>query len=474
MEIFFYKSFSRSFFLFFLMAEISGLTFGLAPAGAKDLTDRELSDLVQRAYIYSFPVYEMVRTRYMAVYNPANPGRTALNRFVHARKLADSTARAVTTPNNDTLFSSAWLDLSKQPLVLSVPDTAGRYYSMAFMDFYTNNFAYVGRRVTGTQAGRYLVVGPNWSGKVPPGMPMIKAPTNSVWLLGRTLVDNEEDLPNVYRIQAQYTLTPLSVWTKKEAAGNPPKAKNPPPAPDPKDPWQFFRIINLALTENPPPADEAPFMAELAQIGLGPNQTFDPVRFSEAQRQVILRAMKEAAQGIRTGFSQTSRVRQGWAYPPPNLGNYGKAYPLRAVVALKGLAALERAEAFYLTALTDKEGRPLDSENHYRLHFDKGQLPPVKAFWSISMYEVTPEKRAFFADNPIHRYSIGDRTKGLKFNPDGSLDILMQRQPPGRELESNWLPVPAGVFRVTFRAYQPGPAILDGTYVLPGIERRDQ
>jgi hypothetical protein len=168
-----------------------------------ELKDTELSDLVKKAYVYAFPVYEMYRTRYGAVYNPINPGRTDLNQFNHRRKLSDHTARQVTTPNNDTLYSSAWLDLSQEPLVLSVPDTAGRYYSMAFMDFYTNNFAYVGRRVTGTKAGDYVVVGPKWNGATPAGLAVIKSPTKSVWLLGKTLVDGEADLPNVHKIQDQ-------------------------------------------------------------------------------------------------------------------------------------------------------------------------------------------------------------------------------------------------------------------------------
>ena len=456
---------------FLLAGWVMSMVLGIEPVRANDLKDQELSDLVRRAYIYSFPVYEMYRIRHMAVYDQNNPSRIGLNQFGHTRKLADHTSRGVTAPNNDTLYSSAWLDLFKEPLILSVPDTAGRYYSMAFMDFYTNNFAYVGRRVTGTKAGDYVVVGPKWNGPFPPGLPVIKSPTNAVWLLGRTLVDSEEDLANVHRLQDQYKLTPLAVWTKTGLQKQQAQPKNPPVAPDLKDPWQFFRIVNIGLTENPPPADEAPLMAELAKIGIGPDQTFDQSRFNEEQRKIILKAIEDTAQEMRRGLSQTGQLREGWNYPPLHLGNYGKDYPLRAVTALMGLAALEPAEAFYFGAQRDKQGNPLTGENRYRLHFNKGQLPPVEAFWSISMYEVTPDQRAFFVDNSIHRYAIGDRTKGLKFNNDGSLDIIMQRYSPGRELESNWLPTPAGVFRVSFRAYQPGQAILNGSYVMPGIQR---
>lgn len=441
------------------------------PAGAVELKDEELANLVKKAYVYAFPVYEMYRTRYGAVYTPQNPTRTDLNQFGHRRTLSDHTARWVTTPNNDTLYSSAWLDLSQEPIVLSVPDTAGRYYSLAFMDFYTNNFAYLGRRTTGTKAGDYLVAGPKWNGSAPQGMSVIKSPTSAVWLLSRILVDDEADLPNVHRLQDQCKLTPLSVWTKSGEAKVKTDLKTPPPAPDPKDPWNFFKIVNLGLRENPPPADEAPLMAEFAKIGVGPAQTFDPSRFSEEQRKIILGAMEAARKGIPAGLATAVKPRDGWGYTPPNIGNYGKDYGFRALIALIGLGAMEKEEAFYVTSRTDKDGKPLTGENRYRLRFGKGALPPVDAFWSLSMYEVTPEQRAFFVENPIRRYAIGDRTKGLKYNADGSLDIYMQTQSPGKELESNWLPTPPGVFRVTFRAYQPKEPILKGEYWLPGIER---
>lgn len=466
--------------VFLLRTAVAGLAlviagfFGLIPmAKANQLTDEEIADLVKRAYVYSFAVYEMYRTRHWAVYTRSNPDRADLNQFNHRRMLLDHNARQVTTPNNDTLYSSAWLDLSQEPVVLSVPDTGGRYYSMAFMDFYTNNFAYVGRRVTGTKAGGYVVVGPEWSGATPARLPVIKSPTNAVWLLGRTLVDDEADLPNVHKIQDQYKLMPLSVWIKSGPGKVKTDLDNPPPGPDPKDPWKFFTIVNLGLTENPPPADEAPLMAEFARIGVGPNQTFGHSSFSEEQRKVILRAMEAAAKEIRGGLQTAVKLREGWGYSPSHLGNYGKDYSFRATIALIGLGALEPVEAVYLTARTDKDGKPLTAGNRYRLRFEKGALPPVEAFWSLSMYEVMTDQRAFFVANPIHRYAIGDRTKGLKYNSDGSLEIYMQHQSPGKGLESNWLPVPPEAFRVTFRAYQPRESILKGEYVLPGIQRVD-
>jgi hypothetical protein len=438
---------------------------------ANRLKDEDITDLVKRAYQYSFPVYEMYRTRHRAISSINNPNGTELNRFFHRRTLSDHRHRQVTAPNNDTLYSSAWLDLSMEPIVLSVPDTAGRYYSMAFMDFYTNNFAYVGRRTTGTKAGDYVVAGPAWRGAAPTGLPVIKSPTNSVWLLGRTLVDDEADLPNVHKLQDQFKLASLSEWTgawTKKADSAVAKSQL---APDPKDPWNFFKIVNVGLTENPPPPDEAALMAEFARIGVGPNQAFDASRFSEERRRTMLAALEAASREIQGGMSRTGKARQGWSYPPSHLGNYGRDYALRAVIALIGLAALEPAEAAYMTSLTDKDGKPLIGENRYSLRFEKGGLPPVDAFWSISMYEVMPDQRSFFVRNPLRRYAIGNRTKELKQGADGSMEIFIQHQSPGIDLESNWLPAPPGEFRMCFRAYQPKEAILKGEYTLPWIQR---
>lgn len=457
---------------FFLITLIISMVWAIPSTMAAQLKDDELTTLVKKAYIYSFPVYEMYRMRQGLVYDRTNPIRADLNHFGHLRELKDHTARRVTTPNNDTINSYAVLDLSQEPIILSVPDTAGRYYSLAFMDFFTNNFAYVGRRTTGTKAGSYVIVGPAWRGETPAGLPVIKSPTNTVYLMGRTLVNDQADLSKVHRIQDQYKLTAYSVWTKTGESKVKTDLNNPPLAPDPKDPWNFFQIVNLGLTENPPPADEAPLMAEFAEIGVGPNQKFDPNRFSEEQRKVVLAALQAAAKEIPAGMADMAKLlKQGWSYSPPNLGNFGKDYSYRALVALVGFAALEPVEASYFTGLTDKNGRPLMGKNRYLLRFEKGTLPPVDAFWSLSMYEVTPEQRAFFVDNPIHRYSIGDRTKGLKFNKDGSLDIYIQNHSPGKDLESNWLPTPPGPFRLAFRTYQPREPILKGEYKLPGVQQ---
>jgi hypothetical protein len=453
-----------------LFALVLSLVWWTPSPAAVSLENEALSALVKTAYVYSFPVYETYRMRQNSVYDGSNPVRADLNQFGHFRQLKDHTSRFITAPNNDTVNSYGWLDLSQEPIILSVPDTAGRYYTIPFMDFYTKNFAYVGRRTTGTKAGNFVIVGPGWNGETPAGLPVIKSPTNSVLLLARTLVNDQADLPTVHKIQDQYRLTSLSVWTKKGPAKVKTDLNNSPLAPNPKDPWNYFKIVNLGLTENPPPSDEAALMAEFAKIGVGPGQNFDQGLFTEEQQKVVLTAIQDAAKGIPREMARFANlVHEGWLSSTPDLGTYEKDYALRALVALVGFAALDPVEAFYFSGLTDKSGKPYGGQNRYCLHFEKGGLPPVDGFWSLTMYEIAPDQRLFLTDNPIRRYSIGDRTKGVKFNSDGSLDIYIQHQSPGMDLESNWLPAPPGPFRMSFRTYLPRESILKGEYKVPGV-----
>lgn len=437
-----------------------------APTGldavAHAVTLPELGALAKEAYIYTFPLYAMYRTRYDALKGPGIP-----NRFLHARTLATPASRVVTAPNNDTLYSSAWLDLAPGPLILHVPDTAGRYYILAFMDFYTNNFAYVGRRTTGTKAGDFVIVGPHWRGATPTVMPLIRAPTNAVWLLGRFLVSGNEDLPDVHALQDQLTLKSLSgdgsAASSDHGAGL---------RPEPADPWNYFAVVNAALTENPPPARDRRVVADLAKIGLAPDASFNPSRFTREERAALLSGVAAAKHELETAMIPRNAGRPGWTKPRADLGNFGTDYLFRAIVAQVGLAALEPPEAVYLSPTGDTDGRPLDGTHRYLLHFSKSALPPVDAFWSLTMYQVDPDERRFLVANPINRYSIGDRTKGLVYH-DGSLDIFIQHVSPGAAKESNWLPAPTGRFALSLRAYQPRPELLNDQYQMPVLQRQE-
>ena len=421
---------------------------GIETAVAEDLTA-----VARDGYIFTFPLYEMYRVRYLA---ERAPFRTERNVFHHRRELADHTTRAVTTPNADTLYSSSFLDLSPGPLLLEVPEIADRYYSLAFLDFYTNNFANVGTRATGGHAGTYLIAGPGWTGTLPPNTSVIRSPTNAVWLLGRFLVTGPQDLAAIHREQDGLKLSPVASGGLPASLGG--------PAVLPNDPWNYFAVANDVLTENPPPARDAAIIARMAAIDVGPGRHFDPSHFDAQAQQELLAGIAEAKQQIATRQIRGKTVN-GWAYPAPGIGNFGIDYLLRAAIALRGLGALEPAEAMYLSRV----GEALTGERRYRLHFDAGDLPPANGFWSLSAYEIMPDGRRFLAANPIGRYSIGDHTPGLLRNPDGSLDLVIQHDSPGATAESNWLPVPAGPFALTLRAYLPKQPLLDGAYAPPPL-----
>lgn len=414
------------------------------------------------AFIFTFPLYEMYRTRQMAL---GAPRPVPPNMFTHRRMLADDRAREVTTPNNDTLYSSAWLDLRGGALLLSLPDTRDRYYSAALMDMYTNNFACIGRRTTGTRAQQVVIAGPGWQGEAPGGLKVIRSPTPWAWALCRFLVDGPEDLPAVRALQDQCLLTPvvrgggLSFAVPTEA----------PPADKPTDPSAYVALVNRLLAENPPPARDNTALARFGDVGVRPGAS--GAGLSLLDRGIWYAGLLSARSVMKDVGAAVGRPVDGWIRPPREIGNFGADYMLRAIVALIGLGALEQAEAVYMSANTDSAGAGLDGANRYRLRLGPRDLPPVDAFWSLSMYELTSDGRAFFTRNPIGRYAIGDRTAGLARGADGSLEILIQHEAPDGALRANWLPAPAGPFRLTLRAYQPQAALLAGDYRPPGVSR---
>jgi len=431
----------------------------------------ELYDLVKQAYIYAFPVYEMYRTRYNSVYNPSNPERTDLNQFIHMRQLADHTTRFVTTPNNDTPYSMAWIDLLEEPIVLSVPDTDGRYFVMELLDFFTNNFANIGKRTTGTTAGNFVICGPDFTGDLPSDLPVYKSPTNTVWLIGRTLAKSESDMPEIHRIQNQYRLTAFSEWqegthvTKRRSSEIPAMIR-----PEVEEMVNFFQVVNAGLTENAPPAEESDLMKEFEKISIGPNQVFITDQLQGENKQTWLQAANDGFQEMRKAFFSLYKDLNGWALCPRHMGDYGQDYLYRAYIALTGLGGLVPEEAIYLPNIRKKGTPTLSGQNRYLLHFDKNNLPPVGAFWSLAMYEITMDRRQYFAQNPINRYSIGNFTDGIQYNSDGSLDIYIQNQLPVHDRESNWLPAPEGNFSMVMRAFEPEPSIINGEYQFPEIQ----
>jgi hypothetical protein len=443
-------------------------------------TSAPLRELARRAAIYLFPVYEMYRTRWQATVNEANPLRQRLNRFRHLPELADHRARTVTTPNHDTLYSSAWLDLSVEPLFLTVPPVGELYYSYAFIDLSTNNFGYVSHRLYGGQPPPHMIVGPTWNGDAPSEVKVLRAPTNSVWAIGRILVDGPEELDRVRILQARVLLETPDMRNERRILETrelmrqrtvaPPESVADWRAPNRGDPFDLLEMGARALGESPLGERDRAMFETLAPLRLRPGRKFDLRAFNTTEQRAIGAGIEQGHAEIRNA-ARLGKTVDGWSYGQRHLGNFGDDYLYRAATALTGLGALEPAEAVYVTCTADSEGRPLSGANRYEITFPTDALPPAREFWSLSLYEVTPDGRAFFIDNPIGRYAIGDRTQGLQKSPDGSLTLYLQRVRPPGELAANWLPAPAGPIRLVLRAYEPDDALIDGRYRVPAVRR---
>ncbi|MDF3833580.1 DUF1254 domain-containing protein [Cupriavidus basilensis] len=417
---------------------------------------------------YTLPLYEMARMRAATCPRRDSAGEFAapqpdgtvrwINHFIHTRQLLGPQHRQVVTPNNDTLYSNAWLDLSQGPLLLDVPDSAGRYYVLGLLDFYTNPFGYIGTRTTGNGQGRFLLHGPRWHGEAPAGATAIACPTDAVWLLGRVLVDGQADLPAVHALQDGFRLsTPDGApAARRFDVGMQPGEHL-------GDPRRYAEVVNLALRENPPPPAEAGLLARFAQYGIGADG--DAAVLDEA----ALARLGMAIQAVLAELAAPlpSDLGGGWTLPVEIRESFGTRYAERALVARNYIGALGVEEAMYVMADRDSEGAPLDGRTGYELAFAADALPRVGAFWSLTMYGKTD---CMLVDNPIGRYSLGDRSPGLRHEADGSLRLRLSATPPADAAsQDNWLPAPAGPFYVTLRLYEPRSAHLDKTFVYPPI-----
>jgi hypothetical protein len=421
---------------------------GLAAITGRAFAGDRSAAACRELYIYGLPALEMARAR-------ARTMGPKANQFRHVRRLADHASRAVTTPNNDTLYSSAWLDLRAGPVEVVAPATGGRYFSLAMLDMHSNNFHITGTRVTGGRAHRVRLVPPDAT----PTGDAVRAPTWWVWAQGRTLVDSPADLAAAHAVQDGLSVTP---------AGLDPRAAPALPAADAPAHEQLACIARLLEEEAPPTAAERGKFAALRAGGMtGAALAAPDAALIAAAAQGVADAKRSIAAVI-----DSAPVLDGWIYSRPSIGDFGTDHLYRAAVAVWGLAALPQVEAIYVRAAGGGgRGSPFDGAQRHRLRFASDRLPPVGAFWSLSMYEMLPSGELFFSENPLRRYSIGDRTPGLVRAPDGSLEVLMSADDPGPALRSNWLPCPRGPFTLVLRAYLPGKAFTDGSYRLPPVER---
>ncbi|QXQ06016.1 DUF1254 domain-containing protein [Sphingosinicellaceae bacterium] len=410
------------------------------PARPATLPDTPQVTQLRAAFQYAFPVYEMMRTRAGTVAKAQAFGLSGVNRLFARKTLADATTREVTTPNNDTLYASAWLDLKNGPVTLTVPDLPGRYNSAALMNIFTDNVAVVGTRTGGT--GRFTIAGPGFTGRAPEGTTLLRSDTNDAWLLVRVYVAGPEDIA-----AAGEAIDGFKLEGGGEAV---PATIAPTPTPDAKT---FLAVVGEALARS----GVTPRVEGLAPYAELPAET----------QNLCATAIPIFRNELKAGFAKVGTVADGWSYPGPGIGNFGDDDAGRAAVAVGGLGALPRQEAVYLSANTDADGKPLTGASAYTVHIPP--RPPVGAFWSLTMYQIDKDGRLFFVPNPLDRFAVRSAAKSLHYERDGGLDIFVQAARPSGERVVNWLPAPPGPFRLVWRAYLPRVELLDGTFRLPPV-----
>ena len=441
----------------------------VASAASPALTPNEAEAIATLGYIYGYPLVLMDASR-ASWPAPAN-------RFTHLGEFPDDKFTDVVSPNVDTLYSTAWLDLHKEPIVLSVPDVGRRYYVMQLLDAWTNVIAAPGTRTTGSGKGAFAIVGPGWRGDLPSSVEAIQSPTDMAWLIGRTYTAGKRDYDAVHAIQRQYELTPLSALAKTtRAATAAATAGAPSPArPDTEPPvaqveklgaGPFFAQLAGLMIANPPADSDEPLVRRLGQLGIVPGAPFDIAELPASIADAVEGGVAAGRARLHgAGLEALGKQVNGWRMRL-DLGRYGTNYEQRATVALMGLGANLAEDAVYAAADADAAGQPLSGENRYRIRFAPGELPPVKAFWSLTIYG----ENHFLVPNPIGRYALGDRDP-VRAEPDGTLDLFIQHDDPGPDQSANWIPAPAQGFTLVLRLYFPKAAIVDGRWRPPAVLR---
>lgn len=425
-----------------------------------------------QAYVYGFPLVYLSELRHKWATDASSHPYATPNHLYHFRTAADETYKDGGSPNTDTLYSWGFLDLSREPIVIAHPDMGDRYFTFELADMYSDNFGYIGKRTTGSRAGSYLIAGPNWQGVKPTDViSVIRSPTPSVLVFGRTFINDPTELKEVTALQDQYGVVPLSLWGRANV-DVPENHGVQVPFNRATDPLADFRTINQAMDENPPRESERMLLEQFASIAVGQGQSAAFDKLDEPSKRGLARAATDGRKTVQEmvveGVSGSNV--NGWLYPSPDFGRQGlKAdFRGRAVCALGGIICNDAAEAVYIAAFNDIDHKLLDGANNYTLTFAKGELPPVNEFWSVTMYG--PDYN--LVPNLLKRFAIRDRTPGVKQSSDGSTVFYLQSASPGPDKEGNWLPTPkAGRFSMLLRAYVPKQPILDRTWLPPTVKK---
>jgi hypothetical protein len=443
-----------------------------APASAQTaITEQDAHAIGVQAYMYFYSLVTMHLTRKQLTNVERPEGiHTPLNTFSSLREYPSADMRVVVRPNFDTLYTSGFLDLTAEPMIVSAPNTDGRYYLLPMLDMWTDVFASPGWRTTGTRAGNFLITPPGWNGAVRSGMTRINAPTPYVWIIGRTKTDGPQDYDAVRKIQAGYKITPLSQWDKP---AQPVQGKLDPSV-DMKTPPKiqvdtmpadkFFAYAAELLKIIPPHITDEPMIEQLKKIGIEAGKSFDLDKADAVIRNALTSAPEDAQHLMAWKLPTLARVVNGWSMNTDTMGVYGNYYLKRAIITQQGLGANLPQDAIYPINLADESGRPLDGSNKYTLHFEKGDTPPVDAFWSITLYDA----EGFQVANRLNRFNLSSWMR-LHYNADGSLDLYFQNDTPG--VEANWLPAPKGPFNLVMRLYAPRSEALIGKWNPPPVMR---
>ena len=472
----------------FFTATVVSLTF-LAPLQTADaqpmpLTDDQMHAIGVDAYLYFYPLisYDITRLYSTNVEPGKEPLKAPMNMFASAEAYPSADNKFVVRVNFDTLYSIAYLDLTKEPMVVSSPDTDGRYFLLPMLDAWTDVFASPGWRTTGTKAQTFLIAPQGWRPdlrdrviddfKLPKDTQRIDAPTPYIVIIGRTKTDGPQDYDAVHKIQAGYKVTPLSQW------GKPPQPmtvkidpsidmKTPPKKQvDTMPAGRYFAYAAELLKVNPPHITDQPMIDQLKKIGILPGQSFDFDKADPTIQKVLVSAREDAQKLMEWAVPTLARVTNYWSMNTNTMGVYGNYYLKRAIIAQLGLGANVPEDAIYPFNLGDETGKPLDGANKYTLHFDKAAIPPVDAFWSITLYD----QEGYQVGNSLNRFAVSSWMP-FQYNPDGSLDLYFQNESPGADKEANWLPAPKGPFNLTMRLYAPKSEARTGKWNPPPVMR---